>query len=681
MASWIGWSERLLEVGFKKFYSFGWCDYLPGHLYILWFLGKVRQFLDGLGLFVSPYVLYKLPAILADVATVYLIYFLVKKWASKKIAILASLVYALNPAVFANSTFWGQIDSINTLFYLLTLITLIRGRLILSSVFLAISCLIKPQGIVLIPLITLILLKQRNWKLFTFHFSLFTFFFISAFLPFVPLIINHQSSVIHFIFSRFQTALDQYPYTSLNAFNFWAIGKNWWKPDSFAFLSLSYQFWGLLFFGIIYGGCLWVMWKKLEVRDLSLEKKLEVRGEKESKRNLISNFQFPIPISNLQLLISIFAVFFSALFLFPTRVHERHLFSAFPFLLLSTTFIPRLWWVYGWYSVAYVLNLVFAYVWLTSGFREIFSPAIVSALSFLNLVAFVFLVKNVLVALAMIGEVSHDKRTTIVASVSCLRRRGKKDKLWDMSLSDRTKKILLASLFLIAVFTRFFRLSLPQKLVFDEVYHGFTAGEFARGNKEAWEWWTTPPPDVAYEWTHPPLAKLLMAGAIKIVGYNSFGWRFASAVMGVISIMLLYLLAKSLFDNFFIAFVSAFLMTFDFMPFVMSRIAMNDIFFVGFMLGSLWCFVKWLNIRSAKCEVGSGSRNAKWEVGREMRSGKWGKYGERKTHLAPRTSHFRYFMGLRSRLQMDSVVRRVYFCPFFTLEIKKINHQSSVINH
>ena len=83
VASWIGWSNRLLKFGFKKFYSAGWCDYLPGYLYLLWFLGKIQQFLEGLGFFVNPYVLYKIPAILADILTVYLIYILVKKWAPK----------------------------------------------------------------------------------------------------------------------------------------------------------------------------------------------------------------------------------------------------------------------------------------------------------------------------------------------------------------------------------------------------------------------------------------------------------------------------------------------------------------------------------------------------------------------------------------------------------------------
>ena len=69
-----------------------------------------------------------------------------------------------------------------------------------------------------------------------------------------------------------------------------------------------------------------------------------------------------------------------------------------------------------------------------------------------------------------------------------------------------TKQILII-IILLTAFLRLFRLDFPNKFIFDEVYHAFTAKEFLAGHKEAWEWWTTPPPAVAYEWTNPPLAK------------------------------------------------------------------------------------------------------------------------------------------------------------------------------
>jgi len=66
----IAWSMNLAENGFRNFYL-GWSDYLPGYLYILWLLGKIKGIIpDAL--------LYKLPAILADIATGFLIHKILK---------------------------------------------------------------------------------------------------------------------------------------------------------------------------------------------------------------------------------------------------------------------------------------------------------------------------------------------------------------------------------------------------------------------------------------------------------------------------------------------------------------------------------------------------------------------------------------------------------------------------
>src|SRR3990170_3186356 len=91
------------------------------------------------------------------------------------------------------------------------------------------------------------------------------------------------------------------------------------------------------------------------------------------------------------------------------------------------------------------------------------------------------------------------------------------------------------------------RLAVPAQWIYDEIYHAYTASQFALGNKESYEWWTTPPaPAVSYEWTHPPLAKLFMAAGILLFGDNSFGWRIASVVTGALALFLFYLLAKAL---------------------------------------------------------------------------------------------------------------------------------------
>lgn len=146
---------------------------------------------------------------------------------------------------------------------------------------------------------------------------------------------------------------------------------------------------------------------------------------------------------------------------------------------------------------------------------------------------------------------------------------------------------LLIVILVIAAFFHFFRLDYPNAYVFDEVYHGFTAKEYLKGSKEAWEWWTTPPPGVAFEWTHPPLAKEIMTSSMFLVkNTDAWGWRLPGAILGVISVFLIYTIGVKLFGR-NAGLVSAFLFSFDGLNFVQSRTGMNDIYVVTFALASI----------------------------------------------------------------------------------------------
>ena len=106
---------------------------------------------------------------------------------------------------------------------------------------------------------------------------------------------------------------------------------------------------------------------------------------------------------------------------------------------------------------------------------------------------------------------------------------------------------------------------------FDEVYFPRTAYEYIEGINP-------------YENTHPPFGKVLMMWSMKIFGVNPFGWRFMGTLFGVFMIPVMYILGKKVFGSTLLAFVCAFLMMFDFMHFVQTRIGTVDGFLVFFIL-------------------------------------------------------------------------------------------------
>jgi len=115
---------------------------------------------------------------------------------------------------------------------------------------------------------------------------------------------------------------------------------------------------------------------------------------------------------------------------------------------------------------------------------------------------------------------------------------------------------------------------------FDEIYHARTAYEMLHG-------------EYAYEWTHPPLGKVLMMAGIAIFGMNPFGWRFMGTLCGVLMLPILYVFLKNLFGRTAVAACTTVVFAFDFMHFVQTRIATIDSYTVFFVLLMFWLMYRW----------------------------------------------------------------------------------------
>ena len=120
-----------------------------------------------------------------------------------------------------------------------------------------------------------------------------------------------------------------------------------------------------------------------------------------------------------------------------------------------------------------------------------------------------------------------------------------------------------------------------QETYFDEIYFVRTAEQYLKLQ--------TP-----YEWTHPPLGKLIIASGISVFGYNPFGWRVMGIIFATLMIPLIYILGKELLGTWIGGFASAFLLTFDFMHFTMARMATVDTYVVFFSLASQLFFLIYL---------------------------------------------------------------------------------------
>jgi dolichyl-phosphate-mannose-protein mannosyltransferase len=150
-------------------------------------------------------------------------------------------------------------------------------------------------------------------------------------------------------------------------------------------------------------------------------------------------------------------------------------------------------------------------------------------------------------------------------------------------------------------FLRFNRLSVPHAIIFDETYyvpdalgilrfgaeHNYISNRnelLAHGNPHIFA------PGGEFI-AHPPAGKLLIAAGEWLFGLTPFGWRFAVAVVGSLSILLLARIARRMTRSTLLGCAAGMLLALDGLEFVMSRTALLDIFVMFWVLAAFGCLV------------------------------------------------------------------------------------------
>lgn len=364
MRYWLLWSDQLSRGGFHSFYvKIPSADYLPVYPYALWALGHlfapIQHLAATFGCNLTRDTVFKVPAILADVATVQLIYAAGRRWATPTAAGLAATVYAANPAIIADSSRWGQVDSIPAYLMLLALVFLVDERLLLCGIALTLSVLTKPTALVLLPIILVVALRRkRYYGLLTFAVSSLVTGAIVVW-PYVPASMN----IVQFMRQRFEVTTSLRPFATLNAFNLWALRQ--WNvrplPDSRTWFGVSEQALG------------WFLLLLLIVA---------VCG--------IVAFRLPdTPEARARLILPAAAVIALGFFVLLTRIHERHLLPTLPLLALTCAMWARYLPFYLWLSTSYLLNLHFSARGIFAMPEPLLGPLEVPLLSALNVGALV----------------------------------------------------------------------------------------------------------------------------------------------------------------------------------------------------------------------------------------------------------------------------------------------------
>jgi Gpi18-like mannosyltransferase len=229
--------------GLSQFYSSAKsADYPPLYIYILALIGRVAS----ISTFNSYFILMlKIPSIIADIVTAYFIYKIGKKYISSQTSILLTTFYIFNPAVFIDSTFWGQVDSIFTLLIVISVFLLSEKKIYASSAMFVAAILMKPQGIIFIPVLFFEIIREKNLKVFI---KAAVSGVITAIIIILPFSLNQQNTL--WIFKLYLNTIAEYPFASVNGFNFFSlIGANF-RNNTETLFVFNYHTWGMIFIAI-----------------------------------------------------------------------------------------------------------------------------------------------------------------------------------------------------------------------------------------------------------------------------------------------------------------------------------------------------------------------------------------------------------------------------------------------
>ncbi|MCX7922325.1 MAG: glycosyltransferase 87 family protein [Clostridia bacterium] len=287
-------------------------DYPPTYIYVLYIIGKIA------GSSEISTLLIKLPSILADIITACLIYRYSANQLGSKIRLFICSIYIFNPLVMFNTAIWGQVDSFFTMLITIALILLSRDKIKTSSSVFAIAALMKPQAIFFLPVLLFELIRRKRLRYFV---ESFASGFVTSILVILPFLLSNGPL---WIFKLYFKTAGEYPYASLNAFNFHTLLGGNFKSDSISLFVFSYRTWGLIFTAAI---LIFIALPYIVhiIKNSSLYSRLAV----------VCKWVVNISTENPALPFLCALILNSGAFIFSPRMHERYMFPVLAIALLA----------------------------------------------------------------------------------------------------------------------------------------------------------------------------------------------------------------------------------------------------------------------------------------------------------------------------------------------------------
>jgi len=332
------WGNHALKKGVASLYTDGQTDYPPLYLYVLKFNAWLNVKISGdTEVLTKSYLLIsKIIPTLANILIGTIIFLHLRGRNSRK-ALLGAGLYLLNPAIIYNTSYWGQVDSVNALFIFLSIILLERNRFLFATLAGSVAALIKMQSLIIIPVIWLITAKKTG------VINSIKLFFINVFTIILLIIPYIQGGAFWHIIAVYFYSVGYAPFVTANAYNVWFLISPRKPVDWLTTLRDT----------TVVGG--------ITLRSLSL--------------GLLAAYLILVLYQLLKRgkIVLAAASLTCAFFIIPTEIHERYLFPFFPLMAILAADKKKYLRIFILLSITYLANLMMAFPF--SGIKHpIFHP-------------------------------------------------------------------------------------------------------------------------------------------------------------------------------------------------------------------------------------------------------------------------------------------------------------------
>jgi dolichyl-phosphate-mannose-protein mannosyltransferase len=330
---WQVWSRAIHQHGFINIFRSTDTNYV-GYHYVLWPISAVYARISPdyeLGT-ASLRMLLKLPAFVCDLALAPLIFFAARSLVPSggplrrtSFAALAAAAFVLAPATIYDSMWWGQIDSVVTVFMAASVFALGRGRVGTAWAAWMLGFLIKPQPIVILPVLAAATLWKFGPRELGRGAAVAAIAGVAALLPFL---VHGDGRTIGQIYRDYS---EQWPLDlSLGAWNGWSILDVRGDPHPSD--------------ALFHFGSIGVTYARLSIA-LSVAATIAVLAYVRHHLDLAG-------------LLAASAAMVFTFFMLPTSTHDRYLYPMFALAAPLLVRMPRLTPVYALLAAGFFINLV-----------------------------------------------------------------------------------------------------------------------------------------------------------------------------------------------------------------------------------------------------------------------------------------------------------------------------------